>query len=363
MTRFAAILSGGVGERFWPASTPERPKQLLPLLGDRTLLRETFDRLLPLFPPDHVLFVTSARLVSAVTRECPEIPRQNVIGEPRPLNTTAAVGVAACAALARGGERAALAVLPADHAVRDRASFREALTRAFEVAEGEAGIVTLGIRPDRPETSYGYVTRGEPLSGGAFRIAAFHEKPDAAKAAQLLREGKSYWNAGMFIALARTLLAEIGRHAPEVGERLDALVESGELREGSGDGEAFRELYARAPAVSFDTAVMEHTGSGAVLPADIGWDDVGSWEAMARLLEADAGGNVVHGAGRLAQARDNILFADGGRITVIGASNLVVVLSGAETFVCTREKLADVKELLRRLNGGSDEAGGKAERR
>ena len=351
MTRYAAILSGGVGERFWPASTPERPKQLLPLLGARSMLRETFERLLPCFPPDRVLAVTAASLARAVAAECPEMPRWNIIGEPRGRNTTAAVGVAASAVLSRAGEGGLVALLPADHVICDAAAFRRALERAFTVAQGADRIVTMGIHPDRPETGYGWISRGVELPGGGFEIAAFHEKPDPARAAELLDAGTSYWNAGMFIARAATILREIERHVPELGGLLSALTRSGSLREGGGAGEAFEELYARAPEIPFDKAVMERTDVGAVLPADIGWDDVGSWEAMARLLESDAAGNVVRGEARLAQARDNILFAEGGRITIVGASNLLVVRSGDETFVCARDKLPQIKDVLRRLNG------------
>lgn len=364
MSRFAAILSGGVGERFWPASTPERPKQLLPLLGRRTMLRETLERLVPLIPGERTFIVTSADLADAMARECPELPRENVIGEPRRRNTAAAVGVAAWAVLARGGDEAALAILPADHAVRDTEDFRAALSQAFAVAEAESLIVTLGIAPDRAETGYGWITRGVPLAGsasvpaglappgGAFRIAAFHEKPDATRAAELLASGTSYWNAGIFIARARTILDEIRRQAPALGELLDRLPP-----EGPGPGRpaetstAFAELYERAPAISFDHAVMERTDAGAMVPADIGWDDVGSWEAMARLRATDPQGNVVHGEGRLAAARDNIVFADGGRITVIGAENLLVVRAGSEILVCAREKLPQIREILRELNG------------
>lgn len=368
MSRFAAILSGGVGERFWPASTPERPKQFLPLLGRRSMLRETLERLLPLFAPERILVVTSAALSVAAARECPELPPGNVIGEPRSRNTAAAAGVAACAALARAGAEAALALLPADHIVRDAAAFRETLKRAFRVAEDGAWLVTLGIRPDRVESGYGYITRGEVLEGGAYRIEAFHEKPDAERARELVNEGKSYWNAGMFVTRAETLIGEIERHAPELGSLLAALRAAGwppdKASADGAEGAALRELYARAPSISFDHAVMERTRAGVVLPAEeMGWDDVGSWEAMARFRQRDAAGNVVHGVGRLAEARDNILFAEAGRITVIGASNLVVVRTGEETFVCARDKLPELKELLRGLNGDGGQRAPRADAR
>lgn len=357
MTRYVGILAGGLGERFWPASTPERPKQLLPLVGPRTMLRETLDRLAPDFPPDRILVVTSAALVPAVLAEAPELPAANVLGEPEPRNTAPAVATAASAVLGRGGPDGALAILPADHLIRDGQTFLGALARAFEAAEAESLIVTLGIRPDRPETGYGYITRGDPLDEGVYRIAAFHEKPDARTAAALIAGGRSSWNAGMFIARAATFLQETRRHAPALGEALAPLVEAAS-RGGQTTDEAWRralrELYERAPSISFDHAVMERTKAGAVLPVDIGWDDVGSWEAMARLLEPDSSGNVVQGAGRLIEARNNIVFADGGRITLIGADNLVVVRSGTETFVCARDRLPELKALLGKL-GRADE--------
>jgi mannose-1-phosphate guanylyltransferase len=375
VSRFAAILSGGVGERFWPASTPERPKQLLPFLGRGSLLRQTIERLSPVFSDDRILIITAESLADAIARECPELPSRNIIAEPRSRNTAAAAGVAACAAIALGGEHAALALLPADHVVQDGTEFVRTLERAFQIAEAEGRIVTLGIRPDRPETGYGYITLGEPLPGGAFQISAFHEKPEAWKAELLLEEGRSYWNAGIFITRARILLQEMERYAPAVGEPLMRFLVAGGLpgsgpleRPPSGSGSrrkshsdsesigggtalvAFRELYERAPTISFDEAVMERTDAGAVLPAEFGWDDVGSWEAIARLLETDAAGNVVHGTGVLAEARDNILYSDGGRITVIGADNLLIVRSGSETLVCARDRLPEIKGILRALN-------------
>jgi mannose-1-phosphate guanylyltransferase len=384
VTRFAAILSGGVGERFWPASTPERPKQLLPLLGPRTMLRETLERIAPELPPERVLIVTSAALAAAVSSECPEVPPANVIAEPRGRNTAPAVAAAACAALALGGPEASLAVLPADHLVREREAFLGALRRAFAAAESGPLIVTLGIRPNRPETGYGYITRGEPIEESLYRIEAFHEKPNEATALALLEEGRSYWNAGIFVAAAGTFVQEIRRHAPDVGGPMEALLEVASVaareagpatrREAAsgltdpGDSPVpsgvdprrwqggVRELYAGALSIAFDVAVMERTETGAVLPVDIGWDDVGSWDAVARLLEADPSGNVVRGAGRLLDARNNILFAEEGRITVIGASDLVIVRSGAETFVCARDRLPELKELLRSLS----EDGGQA---
>jgi mannose-1-phosphate guanylyltransferase/mannose-6-phosphate isomerase len=290
-----------------------------------------------------------------------------VIGEPRPRNTAAAVAVAACAALARGGPDAALAILPADHLIRDRDGFLAGLRRAFETAEAEPLIVTLGVQPDRPETGYGYVTRGQPLEGGVYRIEAFHEKPDRQAAEGLVAAGRSSWNAGMFIARASTFVAEIRRHAPELGRAMASLVEASSGDRGGTAGEAWRsafaELYERAPSISFDHAVMEATGAGAILPIDVGWDDVGSWEAMARLIEPDKAGNIVRGSGRLLEARDNIVFADGGRITLIGVDNVVVVRSGEETFVCARDRLPQLKELLGQLGRAAAASGENAPRR
>jgi mannose-1-phosphate guanylyltransferase len=333
------------------------------------MLRETLDRLPPLVPPGRTLVVTSAAIADAVRREAPELGEAGVLAEPRGRNTAAAIGVAAAAVALREGRGAALAVLPADHAVGDPAALRSALARAFEVAESAPRIVTLGIRPDRPETGYGYITGGERLAEGtgpasasgregagprgpersspgdaeAFAIEAFHEKPPREEAERLVRGGRSWWNAGLFVARAGTLLDEIARAQPQLGGLLLPLLEPGRW------DTAFAAVYERAPSISFDHAVMEHTAAGAVLPVELDWDDVGSWEAVARLVGADATGNVVRGAGRVRDASGNILYAEGGRITVIGASGLLVVHAGDETFVCARERLPEVRELLRSL--------------
>ncbi|MFN2384553.1 MAG: mannose-1-phosphate guanylyltransferase, partial [Gemmatimonadota bacterium] len=219
----AVILAGGAGERFWPASTPARPKQLLPLLSDRSMLRETADRLDGLVPAGQRLVITSELLARAVAVECPEIPRPHVIGEPEPRNTAPAIGLAAGLLHARDAE-AALLVLPADHAIGDAAAFRASAATAFRLVAEQPVLALFGIVPSRPETGYGYIQRGAPhgrVAGEAFAVETFREKPDTATARTLWQDGHHFWNSGIFCGRASVFLAEYGHHLPLMRRAID----------------------------------------------------------------------------------------------------------------------------------------------
>jgi mannose-1-phosphate guanylyltransferase len=236
--------------------------------------------------------------------------------------------------------QAVLLVLPADQHVTDKAAFARVLDAALAAAERDDSIATIGITPTRAETGFGYLEVEAATPGVATPVKRFVEKPDRATAEQYVASGRYLWNAGIFCARAQRILAELDAHLPVTAKA---------VREIAREPSTARTLYPALPSISFDHAVMEHTAAGAVLPVELDWDDVGSWEAVARLVGVDATGNVVRGAGRVRDASGNILYAEGGRITVIGASGLLVVHAGDETFVCARERLPEVRELLRSL--------------
>ena len=336
--RWAVVLAGGVGSRFWPVSTAERPKQLLALAGDRPLVADAVLRLLPLVPAERVLVVGSAALRDALRRALPEVPAANVLAEPFAASTAPALAWATARAAAADGAAAVLSV-HADWTVGDPAAFRAAASAALDVAEGEDALVTVGARPTRPEIGYGYIVPGEPLRGRgpARRIARFVEKPGAEEAARLIAGG-ALWNTGMFAWTAGRFRAECADHAPELTPGLAAL--------DRGDAEAF---YRAARPVSVDVALYERTARGAVLPGDFGWDDVGSWAALARVRTADPRGNVTAGAAYLVDADGCIVWSDDGATVVEGVSGLVVVRARGVTLVTTRERAPYLKELLARL--------------
>ena len=338
--RWAVVLAGGVGSRFWPVSTAERPKQLLPLAGDRPLVVTSVERLLPLVPADRVLLVGSLALRDALRRALPGVPSANVLAEPAAASTAPALAWATARARAADPEASVLSV-HADWTVGDPAGFRAAAAAALDLAEREDVLVTVGARATRPEIGYGYIVPGERIGAGpGRRIARFVEKPNAADAERLIAAG-ALWNTGMFAWTAARFRAECEAHAPELAGGLPAL--------DRGDAEAF---YRAVRPVSVDVGLYERTARGAMLAGDFGWDDVGSWAALARVRPADAAGNVAVGPAYALDAANCIIWSEDGATVVDGVSNLVVVRTRGVTLVTTRDRAPHLKELLARLPAG-----------
>ncbi len=338
--RWAVVLAGGVGSRFWPISTAERPKQLLALAGERPLVVDAVQRLLPLVPADRVLLVGSLALQDALRRALPGIPAGNVLAEPVAASTAPALAWATARAGA-GDPAASVLSVHADWAVGDPEGFRVAAAAALDLAEREDVLVTVGARATRPEIGYGYIVPGERIGAGpARRIARFVEKPDAADAERLIAGG-ALWNTGMFAWTAARFRAECARHAPELAGGLPALDRS--------DVEGF---YGAVRPVSVDVGLYERTTRGAVLAGDFGWDDVGSWAALSRVRAADATGNVTVGPAYAVDAENCIIWSEDGATVVEGVTDLVVVRARGVTLVTTRARAPQLKELLARLPGG-----------
>ncbi len=338
----ALILAGGSGTRFWPLSRKLRPKQLLALDGPRSLLQATVDRLAPLVPPESVWIVTTRALAAAVREQLPEVPPEQVLEEPMGRNTAPAIGWAV-RSLPEAKRRGIVAVLPADHRMADAAAFRDTLARAAQAAESADRVMTLGVVPRWAETGYGYLelTAGEDAAG-ARQVARFVEKPDAGNAARFLASGLHLWNAGIFVFRGTTLLDHIARLVPELHQGLEAIAT------GSSDLDA---LYAQLPAESIDYAVMEKLSGIGTLPLDCGWSDLGSWEALAEVLPADAQGNWSRGETVSVDARDNLLVSDDfGVVAVLGVSGLVVVRTADAVLVCPKERSQEVRRLVAELS-------------
>lgn len=330
--RWAVVLAGGVGSRFWPLSTPQRPKQLLPLAGDTSLLAQSVARLAPLTGPGRVLVVTSRALADVVRAELPALPADHILVEPRARSTAPALAWATAHA-ARGDAAATVLSVHADWAVRDTEAFQEAAERAMLLAETADVLVTVGARPTRVETSYGHIVPGAAL-GPARRITRFVEKPDAAEARSLMFQG-ALWNTGMFAWTAARFRAETLAHTPELAAALAPL--------DRGDVEGF---FADVRPVSIDVGLYERTTRGAVVMGDFGWDDVGSWAALPRVREADAAGNVVVGHAFAREASGCVVWSDDGAVVVDGLRDVVVVQSHGVTLVTTTARAADLKQLL-----------------
>jgi mannose-1-phosphate guanylyltransferase len=333
------VLAGGVGSRFWPLSTAQRPKQLLPLASDRPLLRDSLDRMAPLCDPGHTLILTNASLVEPIHQLAPEIPASNLVAEPRPAGTAAALTWAAALIERASGPDAIMMSIHADWSVADADGFRAALTTAAVIAATTHSLVTVGVVPSRPDPGYGYIRPGDaiPDSSGARRVAEFVEKPSAARAEAMVREG-CLWNSGIFVWRVGDFLEEVRKHCREVAPALDAH---------ANDLAAF---FAAVPnPIAVDVGVLERSDRVVVIPGDFGWDDVGTWAALRRVRAADAAGNVVAGPVYAVNAKGNVVHAEGNEVVLYGVSDLVVVTHGGLTLVTTTQQATDLKQLLAAL--------------
>jgi mannose-1-phosphate guanylyltransferase len=333
---WVVVLAGGVGSRFWPLSTPERPKQLLPLVTSQPLLADTLARLRPLIPPERTLVLTTARLAPAVAEVASSVPRENVIAEARPSGTAAALAWAALEIERRGGSDAVMMSVHADWAVGDAEGFRATLRRAAVAAAQHRSLVTVGVVPDRPDPGFGYIEPGKVVEQDIRRVARFVEKPDRKNAERMWRAGY-LWNSGIFVWRVGDFLDEIRAHTPEISRAL-----------GSATG-SVEQFFAAVKPISVDVGVLERTNRVLVLPGDFGWDDVGTWGALRRVRAADAAGNASSGDVHAVDASGNVVLAEGNTVVLFGVSDLVVVSRDGLTLVTTVDRSADLKSLVETL--------------
>jgi mannose-1-phosphate guanylyltransferase len=343
---YAVIMAGGGGTRLWPLSRAGQPKQLQPLVEEQSMFRSSVDRLAPLFPPDHIYVVTSASYVEAMRAEAPAIPAANFIAEPigRDSGPAAALGVA----VVQGRDpQATVVLLTADHFIADKKRFRAVLAAGSKLAQS-GSIVTLGISPAFPSTSFGYIRRGEPLAVvdgfEAYQSLGFTEKPDYERAVGFLTSGDYTWNSGMFIWTCETAMRELERQQPSLHAAMCRLQSA--VGTPSFDSELAAE-WAELPKVSLDYAVMEGADRMAVIPVDIGWSDVGSWDALTELLPADDDGNIQKGMGsRLAvDSHHTLVYSD--KLTVtIGVDDLIIVDTPDALLICRHDRAQDVKDVV-----------------
>lgn len=343
----AVVIAGGSGTRFWPLSRQQRPKQLLRLDGRQQLLEGTFARVAPLIEPSRWWMVVGEPYAEACAESVPDIPRAQILVEPQARNTAPAIGLAAIQ-LREADPNAVMAVFPADHHVARPEAFRTALSRAAEVAR-EGGIVTLGIEPSRPATGYGYIERaglhGEAATAEppAYRVARFCEKPSVERAKGFLAQGGYYWNAGIFVMRPDAVLAEMHRQLPDVARRLETVAGL----QGVAYRRALNEAFAQIQGISIDYGVMEGARQVFVVPADCGWSDVGSWDALEAMLPSDADGNIQQGRTVALETRNSVLFAaEEGVVATVGVDNLVVVHTRDATLVLPADRAQDVRQIV-----------------
>jgi len=342
---YAVVLAGGSGTRFWPLSRLRRPKQVLPLLGGASLVRQTVERLFPMLEPRQVFCITAREQADLVRRELDLLPPDHVIDEPVGRDTAAAVGLAAVFLRWRD-PRAMFAVLPADHFVDDPARLQADLRTAFAAA-AEGALVTVGIRPRGPSTAYGYLQRG-PREGSVHRVLRFREKPDLETAKGYVASGDFLWNAGIFVWSAESILAEIERRLPALAASLK-VVESalGTSRLPT----VLAEEYARLPRISIDYGVMEKASRVLMVEAAFAWDDVGSWSAASAHRPRDAAGNTLEGACAAVDTRDSLVLSTDPKhvVAALGLDGFVVVHTPDATLVCPKNRADELKKVVEEL--------------
>lgn len=350
--RFAVIMAGGRGERLWPLSRKETPKQFLKLLGDHTLLQQTVERVGPLVSLKNTYVVVGREQVEIVREQLPELPRQNIIVEPMGRGTAPCVGLAATR-LSRIDSRGVMIVLPADHVIADEERFRHLLDKAATVAEAGTRLVTLGITPDRPATGYGYI-QARPSQGdtkaAVLQVERFTEKPDRDTAQRFLDEGNYYWNSGMFIWRIDTILREMKTHMPRLHAGLMAIEET--AAEPSYE-ETLARIYAQQEVDSIDCGVLEKSDHVLVIPTgDIGWSDVGDWSTISEVLETDEAGNLIR-ASHIGIDTSNCTILSGHAsdkkrlVATLGISDIVIIDTDDVLLVMDKSRAQEVKKIIR----------------
>ncbi len=351
----AVILAGGRGTRFWPRSRIRTPKQLLNIVGERTMLEQTAERLAPLFPVSRLWVVTNKEQAAAVRKQLPRLDSSRILSEPVGRNTAAAIGLAAIH-IARHSEGALMAVLPADHFIARAERYRRIVRVALNIAARPGNMVVLGIPPTRPETGYGYVERsgraGKILGLSVYRVKRFTEKPALAVARRYVTSGRYSWNAGMFFWRVSTYLENLCRFLPATFTALMALAETiGTPRY----KRTLRRIYPRLENISADYAILEPasrtSGSACiyVLPAKVGWSDIGSWAAAYELLASKPSANVSAGPLFALDAQGNYFWAPKKLVAAIGVHDLVLIETDDAVLLCSRDRSRDVGQIVKQL--------------
>jgi mannose-1-phosphate guanylyltransferase len=347
----AVIMAGGSGTRFWPASRANHPKQMLHLVGDSTMLQSTFDRLSGLVSAQHTLVMTNKNLVDAVSQQLPDIPPEHIVGEPSKRDTAACIALAA-SMIVRADPNGVMLVLPADHVISTDAQFHDCMRSGVQLIEQHPErIVTFGVRPNYAAESFGYIQRGEALSdnkvAGAYRVASFREKPNRQTAEQYLQSGSYYWNSGIFMWRASTILAALERFEPDMMRHIKNVSNAMGT---PGFKVTLQKEFDLIQGRSIDYAVMERYGEAAVIEASFRWDDVGSWQAIGRLTQPDEQGNCVRGSYLPIQSQRMIVYGSEGHLLVtIGMQDTIVVHTENATLVAPKSEEERVREVVKQL--------------
>jgi mannose-1-phosphate guanylyltransferase len=357
VSEYVVIMAGGRGERFWPMSRLKKPKHLLPIVGDKPMLRQTLDRLPDSIPNNHRFIITNAEQVEAVRQECPDLPPENIVAEPIGRDTAAAVGLASLL-VSRKDPSATFAILPADAVIQPADSFCEVLNHAFQLASSQEVLVTVSIAPTYPSIGYGYIQKGAPLSTQtgdltAWKVLRFVEKPDLHTAIQYLESGEYFWNAGMFVWNVRTILSALQSHTPKLYAGLLQIGQA--LDNGTELTQALKDIYPQLEKISVDYAIMEKADNIITIPATFDWDDVGEWPAVSRHAHPDEDGNIHKGKTWALDSQNNLIVSNQEHtVALLGIRDTIVVHTNDATLVCSKARAQDIKKLVQELQSHPD---------
>jgi mannose-1-phosphate guanylyltransferase len=348
---FAVIMAGGRGTRFWPRSREKNPKHLLDILSEKTIVRETVDRIKSLITPNNILVVTGKKHARALIKQLPEIPCRNIIIEPEGRNTAACIGLAALH-IRKIVPDAIMIVLPSDHAIADSRKFIDVLDAAAKIAAQKDGLVTIGIKPSSVQTGFGYIEKAISFQHIAneevFRVKSIREKPDFQQAQAFIQNGNFYWNSGMFIWKASTILKEIARWLPDLYAGLMKINEA----LGSPDEAAIvPRVYKKLASISIDYGVMEKADNVFMLQGDFGWSDVGSWDALWEISAKDSKGNVLTGGGKtiLEDSERSLVYSSKKLVALVGIKDLIIVETKDALLICKKGSSQNVKKVIKAL--------------
>ena len=343
MDLYAVIMAGGIGARFWPRSKKKSPKQLLKIVGDQTMIQETFKRLNGLVPKENILIVTNEVQKPGIVEQLPEIPSENIIVEPFGRNTATCIGLASIIIQERSPD-AVTFIMPADHIIRNNENFINTLKTASQFSYENQALVTIGIQPTKPETGYGYIQIDEDSGkNNVYKVLTFAEKPNYATAVNFIESGDFFWNSGMFIWKINTILAEINKLMPDLYE---GLVQLKDHLNNPDFPNILSEVYGHLKSISIDYGIMEKSDNVFLVKGQFSWSDVGSWEAVYELSDKDDDGNVKVGSVYTDMALDSYVYSPDKFTALIGLDNVIVINTNNALLICKRDKAQDVKNII-----------------
>ena len=341
----ALIMAGGKGTRFWPLSTEEKPKQFLNLVGEKTMIQMTVERIMPIIPIDRIFVCTGEKYIDLVKEQLPNLPEKNIIVEPEGRNTAPCIALSALV-IDRYYRDSTMVVLPSDHLIKNENEFRNIIIKGSKFLENNKdGILTLGMKPDRPETGYGYINYGNDIGLGIKEVNKFVEKPNLELAKEYLEEGTYLWNGGMFLWKTRHILNEIKKYAPTTYEALHNLDKVNEEEIQS----YINSNYSKTDSISIDYAVLEKSKKMFVIPSEIGWDDIGTWNAIERYREKDSNNNIIVGNVKQFESIDNIIISSNKSIILDGVENLYIIETEDRVIIGDKRNLNNINKIKDRV--------------